>query len=275
MFLTNSLSQTLVDLLEYGIPGLSAIILLLTYNLLRTQNKRKEPNESMLKIIKSFMWIALTFLFISGAVNITEKVLDNSGNISTNAVSSLVHITAKNMGEELFILNKNHSYSTSSGTVGKAGGGGSFGEPGIISEPYISEEMTAEDFNYRKIKQAVFLSIQYSGANMETIKKALIVLEKRGYEIEESSITKIVEEFDDLLKLRYQWLEKGVIPEAQKQVSSFPPQIQSEPYAEVKIPKEIWMFSSYRNGEEPFIRIEEREIETYRNELQLLKEQIQ
>lgn len=279
IFLQTNLPETLLKFLEYGIPGLSAIIIILAYNLLRAQNRRESPNESMLKTIKSFMWIALIFAVISAATTVMEKQLDSEVAAQTrekeNAINSLAVATANNMAKEIAILNRNHSYSSSTGTAGKGGGGGGYGEPETINEPFISEEMSFEDYNYKKLKRAVFLSIKYCGANVEVLQNAFSILEKRGYEIEESSKTRLLKEFDELLSLRYQWLQNVAIPQAQSQLDNFPPQIQEEPYAIIPVPRELWMFSSYEQGEQPVIRIEFGEIENYRNELQLLKKQIQ
>lgn len=277
--LNTGLSESLIKFLEYGIPGLSAIIILLAYFLLKTQNQKDNPSESMLKTIKSFMLIALILAIISGGFTTVEKYLQIKNKFEVlekeakNATSSLAVATANSMAKELAVLNRNHSYSGSTGTVGKGGGGGS-GYPETINEPYISEQMTLEDFNYKKLKRAIFLSIKYCGANVKVLENAFSILSKRGYEIKRSSKSKLLNEFNDLIKLRYQWLENTAIPEGQKQLDDFPQQIQQKPYAMVRIPVELWLFSKYENGEEPLIRIDFGEIELYRNELNLLKKQL-
>ncbi len=54
----------LPDILKYGFPGLSAIVLVLTFFLLSKQNTREEPNKSMLQAIYIFMGLSLILSII-------------------------------------------------------------------------------------------------------------------------------------------------------------------------------------------------------------------
>jgi hypothetical protein len=64
------------EYLKYGLVGLSAIVLILTYFLLfKEQSRTGDARENILNAIKKYMWTALAFLIISGAWSLTDKYL--------------------------------------------------------------------------------------------------------------------------------------------------------------------------------------------------------
>lgn len=56
--------EQLPEILKYGFIGLSAIVLILTFYLLKQQNARATPDKSMLKAIKFFMGLSLILSII-------------------------------------------------------------------------------------------------------------------------------------------------------------------------------------------------------------------
>ncbi len=71
-----SIISSFAEYLKYGLIGLSAIVLILTYFLLyKEQSRKNDARENMLNAIKKYMWTALLFLIISGAWSILEKYI--------------------------------------------------------------------------------------------------------------------------------------------------------------------------------------------------------
>lgn len=65
------------EYLKYGLTGLSAIVLILTYFLLfKEQSRKGSARENILNAIKRYMWTALIFLIISGTWSILEKFFE-------------------------------------------------------------------------------------------------------------------------------------------------------------------------------------------------------
>mgnify|MGYP001613576986 CR=1 FL=1 len=71
-----SIISSFAEYLKYGLIGLSAIVLILTYFLLyKEQSRVNEARENMLSAIKKYMWTALLFLIISGVWSILENFI--------------------------------------------------------------------------------------------------------------------------------------------------------------------------------------------------------
>lgn len=74
-----SIISSFADYLKYGLIGLSAIVLILTYFLLyKEQSRANDARENILNAIKKYMWTALLFLIISGIWSISEKFIQPS-----------------------------------------------------------------------------------------------------------------------------------------------------------------------------------------------------
>ncbi|MEO8149051.1 MAG: hypothetical protein ABI723_15500 [Bacteroidia bacterium] len=73
---TLSSFANLPDILKFGLVGLSAIVLILAYNLLsKEQSRTGAARENILKTIKTYMWIALAFLIVSGIWSVIDKLI--------------------------------------------------------------------------------------------------------------------------------------------------------------------------------------------------------
>lgn len=70
-----NLISSFAEYLKYGLSGLSAIVLILTYFLLyKEQSRESRARENILVSIRKYMWTALIFLIISGTWSILEQI---------------------------------------------------------------------------------------------------------------------------------------------------------------------------------------------------------
>ncbi len=64
------------EYLKYGLTGLSAIVLMLTFYMIsKEQSREKGARENILISIRKYMWTAIIFLLISGTWSIAEQIL--------------------------------------------------------------------------------------------------------------------------------------------------------------------------------------------------------
>jgi hypothetical protein len=96
------------EILQYGCTGLSALVFLFTFLLLKQQSAKDRPNKSMLQSIKVFMGITIILAIIS-LIDASLRSSKNRGEQPQNKVSIIGTIKNNTTGSpvdnaEIFLL---------------------------------------------------------------------------------------------------------------------------------------------------------------------------
>lgn len=116
--ITDKITGGLPNILKYGVVGLSAIVFLLAYSLLKTQNNRPRPSAPMLTTIKSFMWIALVFALVSAISTFAEGYFINratdrllrSDDDKNSRTATLVDFATEIISSDINKINSKHQF---------------------------------------------------------------------------------------------------------------------------------------------------------------------
>lgn len=72
--------QDIIKLIELGVAGLAFLFAAMSYQLLKTEQKREgDPRPEILKSITHFTYCCLLFAILVGCLNIADKLLFSSG----------------------------------------------------------------------------------------------------------------------------------------------------------------------------------------------------
>lgn len=268
LLVIDNMLEVIPSILKYGISGLSAIVFLLAFYLLQAQNKKEEPNSQMLKNIKWFMITALIFSFASVGASIIEGIFHRKDMDSINEIrkGTLVEVSTNSIASRIEQVYSKHQFE--GGEVRKTADHAS--NLSLEATSPQREKMNEDEFKEKVLRQAVFSSIHFFVADKEILEESLERIDKRGYSMGDVK-EKVLSEFDALLGERYQWLQRQAIPEAQAQIDSASPVSQVHPTAVVSLPEDLWIFTSYDEGNQPSEIIDFEELESLRSELDLLK----
>ncbi len=228
-----------VSYLDYGVLGLSAIILILSFILLSREQKREVFRPEVEKAIRRYMLMALAFAVIGLFSVIIESMLVRPAKAEKKKQESRMDLLSNMVSREMERRMEERDIADN-GIKGV--------EPltdslGVDSIGIVAEDKDSIDWaptvhstipDYERIKKSVFMSFYDFNADKELFTKALNNLEKSHPEIKEDK-EKILKEYDDLASLKLNWLEQQAIPSVEKIIKDGT----KNPKAIVDLPSEL------------------------------------
>ncbi len=277
--ITDKMTEFFPAILKFGITGLSAIVFLLAYFLLKTQNKKDKPNSNMLKTIKSFMWIALVFAILSATSSFVDGYYVKKAISSDNEKNTRTEVLADMATEEVYStydeIDERHSFKN--GNLTKGGEHDDLEDDNLrkdTSNKFI-QPMSEDEFKYRAMKQAIFKNIYFLGADKSILDSVITRLSFR-LKLNNELQVRIKSIFQELLITKFEWLKNEAIPTARKKLDDLNGRSvdQDIPTAVVLLPKTVWIFDEYPEYNQPQIRIRSSDLTKMYSELEILKKQL-
>lgn len=243
------------EILSYGLTGLAAIITILAYRLLAHQNKKDDPNPSMLTTIRFFMILGIILAVLSGISGVVESTT-NSKVKALEMQLQLSEVTAKERRDTLARM-----VASKLGSVYRR----AEGKSRAID---YQEEIAA--VHEKLLRQAVFFHLLSFNADAEVLEKALRILVSRGHRDAEHHISTIVKDLPKLTAIKLRWLEDDALPALQRDIEHLKarPMVQRSPAASVILPRELWLMN-HEKGDEPTTTV--MDINELKKEVALLK----
>lgn len=260
-----------VSYLDYGVLGLSAIILILSFVLLSREQKREVFRPEVEKAIRRYMMLALAFAAIGLVSTVLEGVFVKPAKAEQkemqNQLDIISNMVAINMHKKM------------------EGEDGSIVPDALVVEPLPESEDSADStlvvpkgdstlvnlpdsiVNYNNLKKSVFMSFYDFGANKAIFTEALNKLEKQHPEIKEDK-KKIINDYDNLADMKIQWLEKEVIPAYDEATKGLSDKDKNDKQMIVELPKELLLEGRDKSGRA--IVSDEKKMKA---ELEMLKKQ--
>lgn len=254
----------LPDVLQYGLTGLAAVIVLMTYRLLINQSKKEKPNQSLLKTIKAFMGFGIILSVISGVGNIAELFantdhLKGQHQLNTELVEAKAEIErlkGDSQDQEVVQELETQIASLKLQLVGAQESMKVF-EGKSTSESRVLDRLVADSieshWRYTRaktrrvsesnrtalrcilVKRAAFIDLRKFEANDTILKNALIHLTNRGYTDMSPCVESVVNDLDSIKILKLRWLEDKAIPALQDDIRNLGV-AQRGPSANVRLP---------------------------------------
>lgn len=223
--------EVLPTILEYGLTGLAAIIVLLAYRLLQQQNSKDEPHSAMLRTIKGFMALGIVLALISAGSNYIELSKQGQreqvkGKLAEvrDSLSALRETTS----EERRALNRLIADYFSSALRQ--------GEEKVEAVP----SSMADRAECTLVRRAVFKHMRDYDASREVLQNALNhFVRDRGFSRLQNCAGEIVADFDRLRTMRLRWLEDEAIPALDSAMANASPVTQQQLSAKVPLPDEF------------------------------------
>lgn len=137
------------------------------------------------------------------------------------------------------------------------------------SSPGIPAGMSETEFDYRRLRRAVFLNLGVLRANSTILGKTLAVVAQQGFGWVAPQKGRILGELGDIKAARLRWLEDSAIPQLQSAVDQASRSTaQTTPTAQVPFPASIRIFDDNPGA------ISVTNIEALKEEATLLKQSI-
>src|SRR5262249_25995909 len=159
----------------------------------RQQSEKERADRSILGTIRTYMYISIVLATIALASNTID--------IIAKPQKLLVQADEQKALDRLVADRIESSLAESSGKDHMSIG-----------------TLDNNEFLYRRLRKAVFLNIRSFQANDEILKGGLTTLTKRGYQIKEEMIGRLVAEMPELKAIKLRWLEDEAIPALQKDI---------------------------------------------------------
>ena len=256
--ITDKMTEFFPAILKFGITGLSAIVFLFAYFLLKTQNKKDKPNANMLKTIKSFMWIALVFAILSAVSSFVDgyyiKKAINSDIEKNSRTDVLTDIATEEISSTYDETDEYHSLDNGHLTKGQTNEIIDNDDLSDDSTLFFNEAMSDNEYKYRALKQSIFKNIYYLGADKTILDSVMIRLSLR-LKLDKEVQERIKAVFPDLLVTRFSWIKNEAIPIARKEfdyTSEDDRDVDQDiPTAIIPLPNEVWIFNKYPSKNKP------------------------
>jgi hypothetical protein len=112
--------------------------------------------------------------------------------------------------------------------------------------------LSQTELNYRLLRRAVFLNLDVLRANPTILQNTLDALVARGHPWVAEQKARIVAEFTQIKAIRLRWLQDVAVPQLERAINGAGPATQSIPFAQVALPREVWIQDS---GQPPTVSV--------------------
>jgi uncharacterized protein YneF (UPF0154 family) len=202
-----------ISYLDYGVLGLSAIILILSFVLLSREQQREIFRPEVEKAIRRYMMLALAF----AGVGLISTVLDGvfvtpakaEKQIQEQRMDLLSNMISEEMAKRMLEQNGEISIVKNVTPLVESSVGDSVTVDTIPETPKPVAD--SKETHYEKVKEEVFLSFYNFRADKELFEQSLDKLGEENEEIAEEK-AQILGDYDNLAELKKEWLEKKAIP---------------------------------------------------------------
>ncbi len=188
----------LLGYLDYGVLGLSAIILIFSFVLLSREQARDEFRPEVALAIRRYMRMALVFAGVALLGMILESVLIRPAKADKEKLREL-----ERMVDELALREVDEQYQ-------------------IHTRPFSQDSLGVPDSigvdDYSNLKSAVFASLGKYGGNEKIFNQVMDSMIIRHPELREHE-DKIREEHKGIKQARIDWLENKAIPKLEENKS--------------------------------------------------------
>jgi hypothetical protein len=246
------------NLLAKGFPGLVIIFAILFYLLFKKQLAGTLSTKDFLIRILPFILVSILLIVLSGYSIYTDKTFDSNRLVdslktelqickgSSPAVESLERkykeITHKRDSLEKLVSLLNQENGVMEAQLNE----------NIIlniaeSFEWITDRtsnkrdpnITDTELNFRIYKNATFQNLLVFGADTSILRKALLVMKKRGENID---INRIVKVTPSLINLKRNWLKSAIL-RLENKIDSFAG-VQNAISIDIDLPKEVWILNT-------------------------------
>ncbi|MGK0389909.1 MAG: hypothetical protein ACI94Y_002654 [Maribacter sp.] len=202
-----------ISYLDYGVLGLSAIILILSFVLLSREQKRDIFRPEVEKAIRRYMMLALAFAGVGLISTVVDGVFVTPAKAEKERQDQRMDLLSNMVSEEMArrMLEQNGEISGIKNV--KPLVEASIGDSVVVDTIAEATKPTVnpKDAQYQKVKEDVFLSFYNFRADKELFEKSLDKLGKENREIADEK-AQILGDYDDLANMKKEWLEKKAIP---------------------------------------------------------------
>ncbi len=237
--------------LDYGVLGLSAIILILSFVLLSREQKRDDFRPEVANAIRKYMMLALAFAGIGLASTVLEGIFVKPAKKEKQEIEAQKDRLSDTVSKHLEKNMTNEKFPSIANIDAD-----SLGEVVIVSDS-ISD--------YNKLKKSVFLSFYDFSADKELFSEAIDKLGKEHKDVADSK-EQILGDYDQIADMKKEWLEKKAIPALEKARKDIPEPQKSKTIIIIDLPSEL-VDTPDRNNKTTV-----ENLEKMKKELNLLKE---
>lgn len=200
----------LVNYLDYGVLGLSAIILILSFVLLSREQKREVFRPEVAKAIRRYMMLALAFAAVGLVSTIVEGVMVRPAEKERKKQEERMEQLSDIISEELEKKLDDRMEGVKGVDPIEID---AVTNPDANIESEIDPSIPDSIREYNRIKKFVFRSLYDLRADKEIFSNVLDNMEEKHPEITPYK-GKIINDFDDIADMKLDWLEKKAIPAA-------------------------------------------------------------
>lgn len=209
-----------ISYLDYGVLGLSAIILILSFVLLSREQQRDVFRPEVEKAIRRYMMLALAFAGVGLAATIADGVFVTPAKAEKKRQEQRMDLLSNMISKEMArrMLEQEGQipeFIDIEPLIDSLEGDSSATDTIPIAEKSVSKP---EEERYQKVKESVFLSFYDFRADKDLFEESLNKMSKEHKEIEEEK-EKILGDYDDLVNLKKKWLEEKAIPAVEENIS--------------------------------------------------------
>lgn len=249
-----------VSYLDYGVLGLSAIILILSFVLLSREQKRDEFRPEVAKAIRRYMMLALAFAGIGLVSTIVDGVMVRPAKKEKEQQEQRMDLLSDMISKEMDKKMKDSNASVGVKTI----------EPLVdvhdaiddVDSARVENEIPIPDslIKYNNVKKSIFLSMDEFGGDKELFSKALDKLSIDNKSVEKNK-ERILNDFDDLVLLKEKWLVEQAIPSIETSEKAG----NNNPRVIVELPSELVVSSKGNN------RVEVSNVKKLKKEVEMLR----
>lgn len=213
-----------ISYLDYGVLGLSAIILILSFVLLSREQQREVFRPEVEKAIRRYMMLALAFAGVGLVSTIIDGMVVTPAKVEKQRQEQRMDLLSNMISEEMArrMLEqegeipgiKNVAPLVEPIVVPVEGDSATTDTIPIAEKP----KAKPEEERYQKVKESVFLSFYDFRADKDLFEESLDKMSKDHKEIQEEK-EKILGDYDDLATLKKKWLEEKAIPAVEENIS--------------------------------------------------------
>lgn len=248
-----------VSYLDYGVLGLSAIILILSFVLLSREQKREEFRPEVAKAIRRYMMLALAFAGIGLVSTIVDGVMvrpsKKEKQEQEKRMDLLSDMISKEMEKKMLVPSSDTGVKSVEPLI-ETNIDGTMDSVTIEGDEVIPDSIV----EYNNMKKTVFLSIHDFGADKALLSESLDKLEEEHTEVKRSK-EKILKDYNELANLKEKWLEEEAIPAIEKSKSEG----NDNPRVIIELPNELVVSSKGNN------RVEISNLNELKEEVEMLR----
>ncbi len=203
--------------LDYGVLGLSAIILILSFVLLSREQKRENFRPEVAQAIRRYMMLALAFAAIGLVSTILEGVFVKPAKKEKQEIEAQKDRLSDTVSKH---LEKNMVTEE------------------MVDSSSIIQVIPDSTSEYEKLKKSVFLSFYDFSADKDLFTEAINKLGEEHKEVAASK-EKILGEYDQIADMKKEWLEKTAIPALEDATKSLPQEEKNKTAIIIDLPSEL------------------------------------